>query len=63
MFQCESISVSSAETQSHTIFCHYNPMVFSLCESQLISVGVVVLDIMTLGREFIDIHTTHVVIL
>ena len=29
------------------------------CESQLISVGVVVIDIMTLGREFIDIHTTH----
>ena len=33
------------------------------CESQLISVGVVVLDIMTLGREFIDIHTTHAVLL
>ena len=55
--------MSSAETQSHTIFCHYSPMGFLLCESQLISVGVVVLDIMTLGREFIDIHTTHAVLL
>ena len=44
--QCGSISVSSAETQS--LFCHYSPMGFSLCESQLISVVVVVLDIETL---------------